>query len=385
MLYITRPSVKVRKVDGAFIKFHSSYESPDCLKNPLLRNPSNKTVPMEFYRLPKNPKGYVASGGRSLLLNSGRRLFRVKACSFDDSGPLVHDNDEFLKIEGGQWRCSMEYEREYSSLYRDIVAREGLTTPMEVVGYFRYEAKARRTKMVSTVAEIQGDTRLDEFLAAIEALSVNIEDEKKLRTIGRFYYQIGQVVGSILRLMHDNGMTWSSDEHGSNSHIGNVVVYSDHEGKFSLGFVDFDSSSKKGDYSTSKHRKIKNGERFIITQDLDSAISFDSRKIFPPWASARNEKRQDWKERLENGIISGYNNTPVYSVDQDLFPDVFGILEKENDSDRGKIMIDTGQNILMEAGDETFDSGLTMSNLRRSMRRLGLDKEDPSEFFDKIF
>jgi len=217
----------------------------------------------------------VWSGYRSVLVSNGNGgLYRLKGISFDPENPHITKYDDgTYEVFGGQPLQSARFEKKMSDKFNKILKNEGIVPIMTCRGYWHYPTKVNRRKLAASVVEVQGDTRLDEFMFLIEnylsyrlnlkqggqAVNVNYQGKKLFCALGNLYSEMGFFTGRLKKLMDKNNQTWSADSDRSNAHIGNIVLYNGKD-KVKLGFVDFDASCDVNDFSKSKIKAMQKRE-----------------------------------------------------------------------------------------------------------------------------
>ncbi len=216
----------------------------------------------------------IWSGYRSVLVSNGNGgLYRLKGVSFNPKEPVVqeYDNGDY-EVFGGQPLQSARFEKRMSDKFNKVLENEGIIPIMKCKGYWHYPTKVRGRKLAASVVEVEGDTRLDEFMFLIENYfihRVNGEGKRELPlnskggelyfAIRNLYYDMGFATGRLKKLMDKNNQTWSADNGRSNAHIGNIVLYNG-TNKVKLGFVDFDASGDIRDFSKSEIREMQKRE-----------------------------------------------------------------------------------------------------------------------------
>ena len=190
------------------------------------------------------------SGFRSVVTYDPEtgRWYKLKGVTSDLNNLKQRDR---YGIQGAQKRINADLEWRMSECFNRALESEGIEPVMRVRGIWSYPGSVAGMRPTATVAEVKGDTRLDELLATLET-SAYLADIHAfpLHTdaFSRFYAAAGYAVGQLLRVMHRSGQVWGTSGDQTNAHPGNVVVYID-KNRVRFGLVDFDISAGKGFYS----------------------------------------------------------------------------------------------------------------------------------------
>lgn len=248
---------------------------PCRLEDKLITTTADRAKLKKFLRT-KITTGIPAlwAGYRSVIVDCGSgELYKLKGVTvnLEDPDTTMEICDKDPDIFGGQYLYSSEYEQQMTDEFNKTLAKEGIEPAMQFKGYWNYKLKVNDKPLSASVIKIKGDTRLDEFMDAIEEIlfqrimlnTPNKQGQKILEKVVTLYQDIGFVVGRLKRLMNKNNQSWGSDPCRTNAHTGNVVLYTENDA-LRLGFVDFDASSsckadklsqqeikelQKGDYS----------------------------------------------------------------------------------------------------------------------------------------
>lgn len=298
----------------------------------------------------------VWSGYRSVLVKDPRteKLYKLKGVSLDVDNPEITDiGDDAFRINGGQFLDCAEYEREMSDRFNETLMNEGIEPVMQVKGMWKYPNLVKRFRPVASIAEVQGDTRLDELMWVLENLYIDNLDYRMKRKgsrdfelvcgeptsdglkishcLDKLYTEMGFVTGRLKSLMDRSGQTWSYDDmSNTNAHIGNIVVYNGTD-KLKLGFVDFDTSQTRKTVSRSVMRE---------THEIEQKTLMNSVKMLPismreidglPSKVFQEHKSIDmsFREMFIDGFMVGYEyDSSEYSNEIDLgnLQEVFALL-----------------------------------------------------------
>ena len=185
---------------------------------------------------------------------------------------------------------------------------------MQYVGMWKYPALIKGRRPVVSICEIEGDTRLDELMFAIEASARShmrdgdtywtFEGSILAESIQRVYYDVGHVVGRLKRLMDRSGQTWSCQGKRTNAHIGNVVVWRERD-VLKAGLVDFDASMTPKELSKSEIRAIQEDEYRSIIQRVPEPLS-----LRPIGTLARESVSFPmWRQEFVRGFEKGYKSS----------------------------------------------------------------------------
>ncbi len=278
----------------------------------------------------------VWSGYRSVLVSNGNGgLFRLKGVSMDLENPHIQkfDNGEF-EIFGAQPRTSAEFEKQMSDRFNRVLEKEGIVPIMKCKGYWNYPERKHYPKLIrgeklsASVIEVQGDTRLDEFINLLENLfyskagqRLNQKGAKVMDKVVQLYYDMGYIVGRLKKLMDRNNQTWSSDSERSNAHVGNVVLYNGDE-NVKLGFVDFDASCDTEDFSLSGIRDLQRKEFETIMNSV-FCPPISPRQIggfLRPGAGKRFCMLAQFREYFKSGFSCGYEASGFFSRIENTIP-----------------------------------------------------------------
>ena len=351
MLYVSRPEAEIRRWKrGRTVKF----EPFEGLNTPLLVI-DYRNDPLELYQTPQMDGKPVVSGKRSFLIKPVEIVYRIKASAFNPRKPTIEkDKHDPFRIIGGQTESNMENEHEFSDMYNRFLLKEGIEPVMRVVGYFDYGLDFKGRKPVATIIEIKGDTRLDEFFAAIESrLPIGYAGaiEKQIR---HFYEEVGKCAGSLVGLMHDNDITWTDGPGRNNSHIGNLVVFGNQD--IQIGQTDFDSASNKRDFSESGlwRQKKRDVDYFLKSSESFLSFSLHTHPIWPPGTGVITRHRR-W---FNNGFRKAYDSERQrkFTVDRDLFIELCEALPERHGRDTVTVETKEGViNILTYSARSTLD------------------------------
>ncbi len=266
----------------------------------------------------------IWSGYRSVLVSNGNGgLYRLKGVSFNPEKPKVMEyNDGTHEVWGGQPLQSARFEKKMSDKFNRILENEGITPIMTCKGYWHYPTKIKRRKLACSVIQVEGDTRLDEFMFLIENYFryrikkrengkkhfVNQRGAELGSAISHLYYGMGLTTGRLKKLMDKNNQTWSADSDRSNAHIGNIVLYNGTD-KVRFGFVDFDASCDTNDFSKSKIKEMQKREyQTIINSAKQGTISPREMQIgFLQGQNALSVFPQ-FREKFIKGFEGGYQS-----------------------------------------------------------------------------
>lgn len=207
--------------EGIFIPI--SDDVPDLWRTPHVRKTSGKIT------------GY-ASGWRSGLSYEGGQLYKFKGCR--PTGRIIDHEPE-----GSQTFSLAQYEADAVLKRREIYLSEGLPYPLEPKGFWVYDGyKHNGEPNAATLYQTSGDTRLDEILWWVEMdLPYNYIPAESRKYLVEIFGQLGIRIGRILRLSHDNSLTWDAGEGASNAHLGNILLFPDGD-QVAVAGVDFDNS-----------------------------------------------------------------------------------------------------------------------------------------------
>ncbi|MGA2130034.1 MAG: hypothetical protein ABSG05_00240 [Candidatus Pacearchaeota archaeon] len=274
------------------------------------------------------------SGYRSALVQDPetKKWYKLKGVSVDPENPVAQDmGDGHFRIVGGQEGFSAQFEKLMSNKFNQVLQSVGIEPAMSVRGFWKYPVLVRNVRPTATITEIKGDTRLDELMIILDGLATHKfymgrktrdgkgnsaieigeftkQGEEYIKTLGKFYYDIGFVVGRLKRLMDRNVQTWSSNFEQTNAHIGNIVLYNGSD-KVKVGLVDFDASCDTRDYSRSEIRDLQERERRNI---LESALHgpISPRQIQgKPFLGREHIMVQETRKRFIDGFNTGYESS----------------------------------------------------------------------------
>lgn len=250
-----------------------------------------------FSTINREKKDFPAiwSGYRSVLVKDTKKnnLFRLKGVSLNPANPQITEfEDGTFWIQGGQKKQNLEYERQMSNKFNNVLLDNGIQPIMRYRGMWKYPILAKRNRLAASIYQVEGDTRLDELMFVLDYLTVekligneikkdgkimkkvSLTSEGKifLNTLSEFYHNIGFTTGRLKRLMDKSGQTWSCYSERSNAHTGNIVVYNG-TNKLKVGFVDFDASCDSRDYTKSEIRDLQKIEYNTIQRSVHGLSS----------------------------------------------------------------------------------------------------------------
>ena len=327
--------------DDLIIENESDYHE---IKNHLSFDPNSNGAKNPLLTIPGLWSGY-----RSTILQDPRtkKWFRIKGVAFNPYNPeaVTLENGD-TRISGGQHKHNTEYEKEMSDRFNKTLEDVGIEPVMQVRGIWKYPVVDKRINPAASIVEIKGDTRLDELMVVTENLMSNkmyiggkvADSDGNLtkRSVGaltnngkkfesalkNLYYDIGFVTGRLKNLMDKGGQTWSTGSDQSNAHVGNIVIYNGTD-KLKVGFVDFDMSSNKGDFSLSQLKALQQREyETIIGSAIAGAISPRQMDGLPFEDYRKVLERKGFIEGFEKGyesISTTYNNEVDFWKLQEVF------------------------------------------------------------------
>ena len=280
----------------------------------------------------------IWSGHRSAVVQDPdtSKLFKLKGVALNPYNPeTVTFDDGVFWISGGQKKKNVGYERTMSERFNGILGENGITPVMEYRGSWTYPVLVKGNRPAASIYEIQGDTRLDELMAFLDTLASDHirfgdntdteEGEIFFRDTGRFYQDIGHVVGRLKKLMDASGQTWSCDSERTNAHIGNVVLWRDAL-KLKIGLVDFDASL---DYShTISKSEMESIQKKEHEDIVKSARGIQSLRTIG-WTSNRLEAYTDLRDQFIAGFRNGYSSlekTLSHEIDMSRLDELFSAL-----------------------------------------------------------
>jgi len=227
------------------------------------------------------------------------RLFRLKGVSFGKN-PIFDKRHDYVR--GGQFSENTEWEAFYSRKFNKILRSEGINPIMVYKGKYEFPISFNHRNLTTSIFEVIGDTRLDEFFYIMETLSINMPSGFSYR-LNQLYEDIGFVVGRLKKLMDRNNMSWSDNPQRSNAHIGNIVVYRHDTQYIGVGLVDFDSSSDSSE-------KSSDGLREQQQVEFESVQRSALQGLISPRPIGRNYDpyfvRQEHRIFFIEGFIRGY-------------------------------------------------------------------------------
>ncbi len=251
----------------------------------------------------------IWSGYRSCLIKTQDSIYRLKGCCYDKNSLGIRLGPDSYPY-GGQYAQNATFERTMTYTWNNLLISEGIPPVMEVIGQYDIGESHKGYRLATSIIKVKGDTRLDEL---ISALSILEKHNPKL------YHRLGVCAGSLLGLMHRNGMTWSQNPTDSNAHAGNVVIYPK-EGDFHLGLVDFDAACTSKEFTCKKEReKQMRKEKKNLPHTLFDSIGF---RFFGPWHRYSKTLcllyESSAYEQFSKGIKQGYQAKPEFIVPKKL-------------------------------------------------------------------
>ena len=287
-LIVPRKTAYFAPQEGNLIKFSDNI--PESLGQPLARVPNGPVTGLE-------------SGYRSGILGSDR-LYKVKGCR-PNTKPYGNEP------KGSQTLSGAKYEVERVFEIREIFLEELDTYPLIPRGFWVYDVLFRGEPNTATIYEIEGDTRLDEFLWWIEKdlPLVHVTDYEGINLLFR---TLGIMTGRLVRISHNHNRSWDrivGDGDNSNSYPGNIVVYRNHSNKLNLGLVDVDDSQV--------FNPSVDGALMKETQKWELRFLMDVILDYTVYSSSRVRKAKLISERLRG--YTGQNIDSEVSLSMDSF------------------------------------------------------------------
>lgn len=305
-LYFPRDDVSLRRYGGILVALEPL---PEILQHPL-----------KIYK--SGDIAGKASGYRSALVEAEGRVYRIKGAR-----PHRRPRHEGLPDPlGGQYLTRVLMEIENMHHISEIFEKEGIPYPCRPVGYYEYPLEFHGDKLGASIFEVQGDTRLDEFVAWLEE-GMPVKDVTDSEPFYIFTI-LGMKVGKLKRIMDDNGYLWNEP----NAHLGNFVVF-ERGGYIHLGAVDLDSMIRLGQEEgvglrlreyQSLFRDIR---RMVVSSRNRHGIRLSRRRIGP------FEFPTVLRDALEMGFREGY----ATAKDNLLSEDMVIKFKKTTDSLEGKL------------------------------------------------
>ncbi len=172
-----------------------------------------------------------------------------------------------------------------------------------------YDVLFRGEPNTATIYEIEGDTRLDEFLWWIEKdlPLVHVTDYEGINLLFR---TLGIMTGRLVRIVHNHNRSWDrivGDGNNSNSYPGNIVVYRNHSNKLNLGLVDVDDSQV--------FNPSVDGALMKETQKWELRFLMDVIRDYTVYSSSRLRKAKLISERLRGYTDQSIDNEVSLSTD----------------------------------------------------------------------
>lgn len=214
----------------------------------------------------------LQSGGRSALkfLPDGR-LLRIKGAEYESQLQLFDDVPYGSSIEFYTQREIKNYQLLCKRAPKELFAY----TP---VGWYDYGTDYHGDNMQAGLFIIKGDTRLDEILTTFAAAEYAMVDSQLpapvqhrfLQQLDEMSFIIGRIAGIRLKQLDQTGIPWSRRTGNSNAHIGNMVLYDQHN-KTTIGIVDLDAAG--GFMRSIKHKQYVIGAQYSkILMDINEPI-----------------------------------------------------------------------------------------------------------------
>ncbi len=270
------------------------------------------------------------SGTRSTLVLADGDLYRLKGCAFD--------SEVKWKIPwGGQYLWNARFEHKMSEQFASILTQNGIEPVMEYAGMYHLPFKHKGRKLATSIIKVKGDTRLDEFMYALEMkiprrtmnkllISKNLKEKLK-----GFYYICGDISGQLIKLMHHNGMSWSDNSKRMNSHLGNVVLYHHDENNLGIGMVDFDAACSQKEYHTQK--KFEKQILAEIQRFDESLTQISSMRPIGKFFSETTIPLMHLRTAVAQGFQNGYNRKKLFPtrnlIQKAMLDDIVMQLKKE--------------------------------------------------------
>jgi len=268
------------------------------------------------------------SGYRSCLVfdQPSQSWYRLKGVSLNPRQPEITEfEDNVFWIQGGQKLQNAWYEKSMANRFNRVLENEGIQPVMEPKGIWKYPVKVRSSRLAASIYQVQGDTRLDEFMFVLENLFIKRIHSRKqgenyvineftekgkalFHDMASIYSSIGGSVGRLKKLMDKNGQTWSCDSERSNAHIGNVVLYGNPFYKLYAGLVDFDASCDSSELTKSELEDIQKKEYETIVNSA-GGLPISLREIGGFLGDEKISGRmKQFREQFVKGFQEGYNN-----------------------------------------------------------------------------
>ncbi|MDO8555908.1 MAG: hypothetical protein Q7R96_01910 [Nanoarchaeota archaeon] len=272
-----------------------------------------------------------ASIGEAVKIESS--LFRLKGIALRDRLRTSAFEDGALRVWGGEFLDNVRYEVDYQQRFNARLEQEGIAATIIPAAIYQFQRKTKGRQLGAAVMQVPGDTRLDELLYLIEStftIWVN-ESERKTATKAQdkfgkdclvLYEEIGKIVGGLKSVLESAGLSWSDNEHRSNAHIGNIVIYQGQNNFIDAALVDLDACAEREDLSPGEleymHRR-------------DMQFLADSVYVNYPYSNSMGSKQEfcfpAWRNRLRRGIEDGYEsggNAARTSITEDFFEQITG-------------------------------------------------------------
>ena len=165
--------------------------------------------------------------------------------------------------------------------------------------------------VVASIFRVQGDTRIDELLFALENIYQN--HIKGTNKVFRFFdlathlcYSLGYATGRLKRLMEKSRITWCEPGEDTSAHYGNAVIFKVDDRNLGVGLVDLDSACKAEELTKYRLYHQQQGDEYRSMSGGFVGVIKSFREIGPNvkevWTGSGGS------EALGKGFSDGYWN-----------------------------------------------------------------------------
>lgn len=237
---------------------------------PFRRSPT-RTLPVlsDPTQIPVNA---YESGTRSALFELNDEAFRGKGVAPEEgrflefspgSGRFVPFGTQLLEHAEDELLMAEQVGQGFNKL--------GLPYPMHPLNSIVYDYEFEGNPCGGGIFRVDGDTRMDELLYAIESkVPYQYLTDVEVRHIGGILGRLMGQTGQTVKLFHQLKFVWNQGiNNASNSHLGNIVVFNSGESA-AVAPIDLDGATKKP--GTGLYWLLEHNDDEISEEEFDSKV-----------------------------------------------------------------------------------------------------------------